>query len=266
MDVLGPAALFGAIIMVVGSVEIAQYSGESIAQGFIHHRFAAAPPQEVAFGGGAESPDVPWALTPAGDHRAGADVHNPSHRCWARCAVRWMALTMAPTWAQLMHARYHWTCGWAAAPGGRAEQVEPSALFPITTPSARRRHPGQIRATIDVGNFRRTWRSSITSRVRWVGNRGQLGSAVQDSAPPHGPRRVGVMRARAKPCGLGLRGPLGLGLRPGIRREFAGLAWPSNWTIRFSKRAITACNSAMMAMRTSRSTVVRSTSVSMPCI
>ena len=37
-----------------------------------------------------------------------------------------------------------------------------------------------------------------------------------------------------KACGLGLRGPLGgagfrsalaLGLRPGIRREFAGLAW-----------------------------------------
>ena len=91
MDVpqqVGPAALLGAIIMVVGSVEIAdQYSGESIAQGFIHHRFAAAPPQEVAFGGGAESPDVAVgpALTPAGfvgvDHRAGADaVHNPSHR------------------------------------------------------------------------------------------------------------------------------------------------------------------------------------------
>ena len=46
---VGPAPLLGAIIMVVGnmvvgSVEIAdQYSGESIAQGFIHHRLAPAP-------------------------------------------------------------------------------------------------------------------------------------------------------------------------------------------------------------------------------
>ena len=72
MDVpqqVGPAALLGAIIMVVGSVAIAdQYSGESIVQGFIHHRLAPAPPQEVAFGGGAESPHVAVgpALTPAG--------------------------------------------------------------------------------------------------------------------------------------------------------------------------------------------------------
>ena len=56
MDVpqqVGPAPLLRAIIMmVVGSVEIAdQYSGESIAQGFIHHRLAPTPPQEVAFGG-----------------------------------------------------------------------------------------------------------------------------------------------------------------------------------------------------------------------
>ncbi len=92
---VGPAPLLGAIIMVVGSVAIAdQYSGESIVQGFIHHRLAPAPPQEVAFGGGAESPHVAVgpALTPAGfvgpvssarfrrpgfvgvDHRAGPDA------------------------------------------------------------------------------------------------------------------------------------------------------------------------------------------------
>ena len=116
MDVpqqVGPAALLGAIIMVVGSVEIAdQYSGESIAQRLVHHRLAPTPPQEVAFGGGAESPHVAVgpALTPAGfvgvDRRAGAEaVQDRGHCCpastifagWARCAVRWMALTMAPT-------------------------------------------------------------------------------------------------------------------------------------------------------------------------
>ena len=115
----------------------------------------------------------------------------------------------------------------------------------------------------------------MTSRVRWVQPPDNWVPQSGQCSTTCSTCRVGVMRARAKPCGLGLRGPLGgagfrsalaLGLRPGIRREFAGLAWPSNWTIRFSKRAITACNSAMMAMRTSRSTVVRSTSVSMPCI
>ena len=84
---MGPAALLGAIIMVVGGVEIAdQYSGESIAQGFIHHRLAPAPPQKIPLGGGAESPHVAIdaVLTPAGfvgvNHRAGADaVHNLGH-------------------------------------------------------------------------------------------------------------------------------------------------------------------------------------------
>ena len=66
--------------------------------------------------------------------------------------------------------------------------------------------------------------------------------------------------------GAGFQSALALGLRPGIRREFAGLAWPSNWAIRFSKRAMIACCRTMRAMRTSRLAVVRSTSVSMLCI
>ena len=74
--------------MVVGSVAIAdQYSGESIAQRFVHHRLAPTPPQEVAFGGGAESPHVAIGpvLAPAGfvgvDHWAGADaVQDRGHR------------------------------------------------------------------------------------------------------------------------------------------------------------------------------------------
>ena len=64
-----PAALFGAVIVMVSSVEIAdQHASKLLAQDFIHHRLAPAPPQEVAFGGGAESPDVAVgpALTPAG--------------------------------------------------------------------------------------------------------------------------------------------------------------------------------------------------------
>ena len=56
---VGPAPLLGAIVMVVGGVEIAdQYSGERLAQRLVHHRLAPTPPQEVALGGGAESPDV----------------------------------------------------------------------------------------------------------------------------------------------------------------------------------------------------------------
>ena len=50
---------------------------------------------------------------------------------------------------------------------------------------------------------------------------------------------------------------------PGIRSGSPGFAWPSSSAIRRCNRSITACNSAMMAISTSRSTVVRSTSVSM---
>ena len=105
---MGPAALFGAVIMVVGSVEIAdQYSGESIAQRLVHNCFAPTPPQEVAFGGDAESPHVAVgpALTPAGfvgvNHRAGADaVQDRGHR-WLGLLRRAMDGPHAE--AQLMH-------------------------------------------------------------------------------------------------------------------------------------------------------------------
>ena len=86
-------------------------------------------------------------------------------------------------------------------------------------------------------------------------------------------RWVGVMRGRAKPWRRCLRGPCCAGgfradfaLRPGIRSGSPGFAWPSSSAIRRCNRSITACNSAMMAISTSRSTVVRSTSVSIPCI
>ena len=92
---VGPAPLLGAIVMVVGGVEIAdQHSGERLAQRLVHHRLAPTPPQEVAFGGGAESPDVTVVpiLAPAGfvgvDHWAGADaVQDAATAGWACCAV-----------------------------------------------------------------------------------------------------------------------------------------------------------------------------------
>ena len=87
--------LLGAIVMVVGSVEIAdQHSGERLAQRFVHHRLAPTPPQEVALGGGAESPHVAIVpiLTPAGfvgvDHwlaRMRSTI--PATAGWACCAV-----------------------------------------------------------------------------------------------------------------------------------------------------------------------------------
>ena len=44
-----PAALLGAVIVVVGGIEVAdQHPGKLIAQDLIHHGFAASPPQEVA--------------------------------------------------------------------------------------------------------------------------------------------------------------------------------------------------------------------------
>ena len=79
-----------------------------------------------------------------------------------------------------------------------------------------------------------------------------------------------VSRAAAKRAG-GWRPELGL--RPGIRGGPPDLAWPSSSAIRRCNRSITrccsrtvACSWAMMAMRTSRVAVVRSISVSTPCI
>ena len=82
---MNPATPLGAVVVVVGGVEVAdQYSGEAVAQSFIHHFLVAAPPQEIALGGCGESPDaaIGAVLAPTGfigvDHWAGADtVHNP---------------------------------------------------------------------------------------------------------------------------------------------------------------------------------------------
>ena len=55
---MGPAALLGAVIMVVGRVEVAdQHASKLIAQDLIHHGFAPSPSQEVPLVGCAEGPD-----------------------------------------------------------------------------------------------------------------------------------------------------------------------------------------------------------------
>ena len=85
---VGPAPLFGAVVMVVGGVEIAdQHPREPVAEDFIHHRLASATPQEVAVGGRAERPHIAVGavLPPAGligvDHGAAADaLHDARHR------------------------------------------------------------------------------------------------------------------------------------------------------------------------------------------
>ncbi len=84
MDVpqqVGPAALLGAVVVVVGGVEVAdQHAGELRTQDFIHHGLATVPAQKVALGGSAEGPDVAFVsvFAPAGligvDHWAASDV------------------------------------------------------------------------------------------------------------------------------------------------------------------------------------------------
>ena len=142
---VGPAPLLRAIIMVVGSVEIAdQYSGESIAQRLVHDCFAPSPPQEVAFGGGAESPHVAVgpALTPAGfvgvDHRAGAGC-GPGSRATGRLGPLRRAMDGAHDGphaeAQLMHGFQIPLDAADGQPplfpqrGDQAEQVDAEALL-----------------------------------------------------------------------------------------------------------------------------------------
>ncbi len=52
-----PAALVGAVIVMVGSIEVAdQHASKLIAQDLVHHGFASFPSQEVPLGGCAEGP------------------------------------------------------------------------------------------------------------------------------------------------------------------------------------------------------------------
>ena len=96
MDVpqeMAPAALYGAVVMVVGGVEVAdQDAGAGVAQRLVHHGLAPVPSQEVALAGRAESDwskiahvAVVAVLTPARfvgvDHRTGADLGQDFGHC-----------------------------------------------------------------------------------------------------------------------------------------------------------------------------------------
>ena len=174
--------------------------------------------------------------------------------------------------------------------GDQAEQVDAAALLAqdhavqfrrrCAAPSAGRASPSRASpSNVDVlGDLHRNHRQVIgqefeTSRVRWVQPPDRWAPQSGQFSITCSTRWVGVMRRRAKPWRRCLRGPSCAGgfradcaLRPGIRGGSPGFAWPSSSAIRRCNRSITACNSAMMAISTSRSTVVRSTSVSMPCI
>ena len=165
--------------------------------------------------------------------------------------------------------------------GDQAEQVDAEALLAqdhtvqyrrrCAAPSAGRASPSNVDV---LGDLHRNHRQlddfpSALGPVppdRWAPQSGQFSITCST-------RWVGVMRGRAKPWRRCLRGCCCAGgfradfaLRPGIRSGSPGFAWPSSSAIRRCNRSITACNSAMMAISTARSTVVRSTSVSMPCI
>ena len=165
--------------------------------------------------------------------------------------------------------------------------LTPRRCRPITTPSScavgtrRRRHTGQVLAMQTCSaTCTGTTGTAMTSRVRcvhppdrWVAQSGQFSTTCST-------RWVGVIRGRAKPwrrCLLGCCCAGGwrpkLDLRPGIRGGPSGFAWPSSSAIRRSNRSITrccsrtvACSWALMAMRKSRSAVIRSHSVSTPSI
>ena len=95
----------------------------------------------------------------------------------------------------------------------------------------------------------------------------------QPRAPPDGSVSYAGGRSRGvAACWAGGWRPK-LDLRPGIRSGLSGFAWPSSSAIRRSNRSIThccsrtvACSWALMAMRKSRSAVIRSLSVSTPSI
>ena len=81
-----------------------------------------------------------------------------------------------------------------------------------------------------------------------------------------GPGKAVAARLSLRGAFDGAGFPSALGFRPGIRRAPPGLACPCNWAIRFSSPSMVACCPAMIPIRTSRSAMVRSISVSTPVI
>ena len=78
---MGPAALLGAVVVVVGGVEVAgQHAGKLLAQDLIHHGLAPSPPQSL--GGRAEGPHV---ASPS--HRRLPRMRSTASSVWALAAT-----------------------------------------------------------------------------------------------------------------------------------------------------------------------------------
>ena len=221
---VGPAALLGAVVVMVGGVEVAdQRPGEVLAQRLVHHLLVPPPPQEVPFGGSGEGPDVPVdpVLPPAGlvgmHHRTapnplpdapqftlglpGHPMDDPGQGPHAQ--------------GQLMHGLQIPLNGAAGQPGLLPEsgnQADPQPLFP-------QHHTRQIRPGVRRCSQRGQIRAIKTCSVTWAGTAGMsMTSRVRCAQPPANPaphsgqesracstRRVGVMRWREKPW---RRGPV----------------------------------------------------------
>ena len=205
---MGPAALLGTVVVVVGGVEVAdQHASKPLAQDFT----TTALPRPRRLGGSAESPDVavvailPPARFVGMYHWAGADaVHNPSHHAVgpaARC----------DGWRSRWQPRH--TAGWTRA-------IWPSSRSVARTP--RHQYRWRCRQRRRQANLQPEPPALDDLPSALGPTAGQLGSAGGSGVPPVAWASCG----RAKPWRRCLRGPGCAGgfrpdfaLRPGIRRD-----------------------------------------------
>ena len=161
--------------------------------------------------------------------------------------------------------------------GNQAEQVDPQPLLAQrrtvrlrrgnAAPSAK----GTAAGYVDVpGNLYRNL-GPVNDLPRAMGPTPRqlaatAGTLLYHVLHPLGGRHAGPGKAVAArlawPLGLG-RFPVGFELQT---RHPPGLACPSNWATRFSSPSMVACCPTMIPIRTSRSAMVRSISVSTPVI
>lgn len=166
---MGPAALVGTVVVVIGSVEVAdQHAGKLLAQDLIHHGLATSPAQEVSLGGSAEGPHVAVvsAFPPAGligvDHRAAPDAfHNA--RQFPLCLGGHFARGVhqgAQAEVQPVHRLQVPLYGAPGQPGllpeggNQADQVDPQALLSRHHAlQLRRRHMTALAEGADPGDI-----------------------------------------------------------------------------------------------------------------
>ena len=164
---VSPAALYGAVVMVVGSVEVADQRAGGIAQHLVHHRLASVPPQEVSVGGCTAGPHVAVVsiLAPAGligmDHWAGADlvqdlIHcalGPLRRTLDRSHDGSHAEAQPMDGAQIPLDGANGQSGLLSERGDQADQVDPQTLLAHSP-----RRPVALGADSGVGKLDNSWR------------------------------------------------------------------------------------------------------------